>query len=84
MTRVVKVINAFKMNLKFIMFEKGLTQEALGELLGGKSRQDVNKLLNRKNITTDTIGEVATALGYEETDIIDPNFKTRYINKDIK
>lgn len=81
MTDQLKVVEAFKMNLKFLMFEKGLTQETLGEKLGGLSRQSVNKLLKSDDIRTSTIGKVAAALGYEETDLTDPNFKAKYFNK---
>jgi len=81
MTEQLRVADAFKMNLKFLMFELGLTQEALGEKLGGLSRQSINNLLNSDDIRTSTIGKVATALGYEETDLTDPNFKQKYFNK---
>lgn len=81
MTETLKVIDAFKLNLKFLMAEMELTQEELGEKLGGISKQSVGKLLKRKNISTDTIGMVATALGYEETDLTDPNFKQKYFAK---
>lgn len=81
MTEQLKVVDAFKMNLKFLMFEMGLTQEALGQKLGGMSRQGVSNLLNSDDIRTSTIGKVATALGYEETDLIDPNFKAKYYSK---
>lgn len=82
MTDQLKLVDAFKMNLKFIMFEMNLSPEQLGEKLGGISRQSVYKMLNTDDIKTSTIGKVAAALGYEETDLTDPNFKTRYINKD--
>lgn len=81
MTEQLRVADAFKMNLKFLMFEMGLTQEALGEKLGGLSRQSINNLLNSDDIRTSTIGKVATALGYEETDLTDPNFKQKYFSK---
>lgn len=81
MTEQLKIVDAFKLNLKFLMFEKGLTQEALGQKLGGMSRQGVNNLLNSDDIKTSTIGKVANALGYEETDLTDPDFKRKYFNK---
>jgi predicted transcriptional regulator len=77
----VKVLDAFKMNLKFLMFEMNLTPEQLGEKLGGISRQSVYKILNSDDMKTSTIGKVANALGYEETDLTDPNFKQKYFNK---
>lgn len=81
MTSELRVVDAFKLNLRFLMFEMGLTQEALGEKLGGMSRQGVSNLLNSDDIKTSTIGKVATALGYEETELADPNFKQKYFSK---
>lgn len=72
------------MNVEFLMFELKLSKEEMGKKLGGVSRQNVDKILNSDNIRTSTIGKFAEALGYQETDLIDPNFKVRYINKDIK
>jgi transcriptional regulator with XRE-family HTH domain len=85
MTDQLRVVDAFKTNLRFLMFELGLTQEALGEKLGGMSRQNINNLLKSEDIRTSTIGKVAAALGYEETDLTDPNFKSKYfLNKNVK
>ena len=81
MTEQLRVVDAFKTNLKFLMFELSLSPEQLGEKLGGISRQSVYKMLSSEDIRTSTIGKVAAALGYEETDLTDPNFKAKYFNK---
>jgi len=81
MTESVKVAEAFKLNIKFLMFELDLSKEQLGQKVGGISRQAVDKILNSDDIKTSTIGKFATALGYEETDLIDPNFKAKYYTK---
>lgn len=81
MTDQLRVVDAFKQNLKFLMFEMNLSPEQLGEKLGGISRQSVYKMLASDDIRTSTIGKVAAALGYEETDLTDPNFKQKYFTK---
>ena len=82
MTYSVKLLDAFRLNLKFLMFEKGLTQQDLGEKMGGLSRQNVSLLFKEgKELNTKTIAKVAEALGVEETDLTDPNFKQKYFNK---
>ena len=81
MTEQLRVVDAFKLNINFLMFEMGLSKEQLGQKVGGISRQAVDKVLNSDDIRTSTIGKWATALGYEETDLTDPNFKAKYFNK---
>lgn len=82
MINSVKLLDAFRLNLKFLMFEKGLTQQDLGDKMGGVSRQNVSLLFkDDKELTTKTIANVAKALGVEETDLVDPNFKQKYFSK---
>lgn len=71
------------MNLRFLMFEKGLSIDDLGKKVD-VSRQAVDKMFKSDDIKTSTMGKYAAAFGYEETDLIDPNFKQKYFNKDIK
>ncbi len=82
MTESVKLLDAFRLNLKFLMFERGLTQQELGERMGGLSRQNVSLLFkDGKELNTGTIAKVAKALDVEETDLLDPNFKAKYYTK---
>ena len=82
MTYTLKLLDAFRLNLRFLMFEKGMNQQDLGDKMGGLSRQNVSLLFKEgKELNTNTIARVAKALDVEETDLTDPNFKSRYFNK---
>lgn len=83
MTDQLRIVDAFKMNLDFLMFELKMSKEDLGKKVN-VSRQAVDKLFKSDNIETRTMGMYATALGFEETDLTDPNFKAKYYSKDIK
>lgn len=80
MTKELRIVDAFKLNLNFLMFEMGLSKEDLANKVS-VSKQAVYKLFKSDNIESRTMGMYATALGYEETDLTDPNFKQKYFSK---
>jgi YgiT-type zinc finger domain-containing protein len=60
---------------KEIVKSKGITQEKLGQMLGGISKQRINQILNSINI------DVRTA--YKITKIINEPFEEVFVHKDI-
>lgn len=54
---------------------KGITQERLGQLLGGVSKQRINQILNSANIDLKT--------AYKITKIINEPFENVFVHKDI-
>ena len=75
--RLVKLIDAFLLNLERIMKFKNMTRADLARKLG-VSRQQVSKLLKEdSDIKFSTVSKVADALNVDETDLLDPNLKLK-------
>lgn len=62
-------------NSKRMVKSKGITQEKLGQLLGGLSKQRINQILNSNNI------DIQTA--YKITKVINEPFERVFVYKDI-
>lgn len=79
----IKIFKAegFENKAKEITKQKGLTQEKLGELLGGLTRQRVNQILQDDNLDVRTMYKVANAVNEPVLNLFTFN---RIVEKDHK